>query len=220
MTKPRVIETDQGIQGEPEVRIYDEMQRHHRDKGWIDTGAVIKSGIDSGLILELGPGPGYLGLEWLKNTERTSLTGLDISPDMVAMARKNAAEYGLHKRAEYVESSGAKMPFEDSRFDAVISTGSLHEWAEPVKTLEEIYRVLKPGGRLFIGDLRRDMNPMVKWFIWWLSKPREIRPGFLTSAAAAYTCEEAEQIMKQTSFDFRVKSDFIGLQITGSKPVS
>ena len=93
MTKPRVKETDQGIQGEFTVQIYDKFQRRMRDKGWIETDAIIKSGIRSGHVLEIGPGPGYVGLEWLRKTEGTDLTGLDISPDMVSMAEGNANEY-------------------------------------------------------------------------------------------------------------------------------
>ncbi len=67
MTRPRVTETDQGIQGEFTVTLYDQMQRRLRDKGWIETKDIIKSGITKGIALEIGPGPGYLGLEWLKN---------------------------------------------------------------------------------------------------------------------------------------------------------
>ena len=66
MTRSRVPETDQGIQGRITVEIYDQMQRRLRDKGWIETRDITKSGITRGLALEIGPGPGYLGLEWLR----------------------------------------------------------------------------------------------------------------------------------------------------------
>ncbi len=48
MTKPRIVETDSGIQGEYDVNLYDRMQRNLRDKGWIETNAIIKSGITAG----------------------------------------------------------------------------------------------------------------------------------------------------------------------------
>jgi ubiquinone/menaquinone biosynthesis C-methylase UbiE len=82
------------------------MQRNLRDKGWIETRDLIKNGIHHGIALELGSGPGYLGLEWLKRTQGTVLKGLDISPDMIEMAMKNAREYGMSGRVEYVQSSG------------------------------------------------------------------------------------------------------------------
>jgi len=108
MVKPRVIETDQGIQGEFDVQIYDSMMRRMRDKGWIETNLILKVGITQGLVLEVGPGPGYLGLEWLKKTEETNLKALEISPNMIMIAERNAKEYGLEARVEYIDGDAQK----------------------------------------------------------------------------------------------------------------
>jgi hypothetical protein len=59
MVKPRVIETTEGIQGEFDVEMYDRMMRRMRNKGWLETGLILKAGIDKGTALEAGPGPGY-----------------------------------------------------------------------------------------------------------------------------------------------------------------
>ena len=218
MTRPRVTETDQGIQGEFTVNLYDHMQRRLRDKGWIETKDIIKSGITKGSALEIGPGPGYLGLEWLKNTEGTTLEGLDISADMITIAERNAEEYGLSERVEYAHSGGNKMPFDDERFDAVFTNGSLHEWSDPENTFNEIWRVLKKGGRVFISDLRRDIFFLVKWFLWINTKPKEIRPGLITSINAAYTPDELRELIQGTkSESFIVSGNPIGLKLTGVK---
>lgn len=111
MARSRVPETDQGIEGELTVEMYDRMQRRLRDRSWIETDDVIKSGITGGLALEIGPGPGYLGLDWLGKTCDSSLTGLDISQDMVALARRNAHACGFGARTEYVCGSAATLPF-------------------------------------------------------------------------------------------------------------
>ena len=185
MVRPRVGETDEGITGEFDAHIYDEMMRRMRDKGWLETKSIIGEGISSGLVLEVGPGPGYLGLEWLKNTESTMLQGLDISEEMITIAQGNAKEYGLTERAKYVKADASKMPFEDEYFDAVFSNGSLHEWAMPEMILNEIARVLKQCGRYCISDLRRDMTPIMKWLMWFFTKPKEIRPGLISSINAA-----------------------------------
>jgi len=218
MPKPRVVETDSGIQGEFNVAVYDQMQRRLRDKGWIETKDILKSGITEGFVLEVGPGPGYLGLEWLKYTEGTTLKGLDISTDMISIARRNAKQYGLSERVEYVHSSGAEMPFVDETFDAVFTNGSIHEWSDPKNTFNEIWRVLKTGGRVFISDLRRDMFFLIKWFLWINSKPKEIRPGLITSINAAYTPDELREIIKETNLaNCKVVENPIGLKLTGIK---
>ena len=218
MTKPRIIETDQGIQGEFNVTIYNQMQRRLRDKGWIEIRALLKHGLTQGCALEIGPGPGYLGLEWLKHTTGTTLKGLDISPDMIDMAERNAKEYGLLSRVEYVHSSGSKIPFDDHTFEAVFTNGSLHEWAAPRSTFDEIWRVLKPGGKVFISDLRRDMFALVRWFLWVNTQPKEIRPGLISSINAAYTPEELEQLIKGTRLECcTVSSNLIGIILVGMK---
>jgi ubiquinone/menaquinone biosynthesis C-methylase UbiE len=218
MTKPRQIETDQGIQGEYTVKIYDTMQRRLRDKGWIETNEIIKCGINSGTALELGPGPGYLGLEWLKKTQGTFLKGLDISPDMIEMARKNSREYRLEDRVEYIKSSGDTVPFKDEIFDAVFSNGSLHEWAKPEKTFSELWRVLKKGGTIFISDLKRDMSFIIKGFLWINTKPKDIRPGLISSINAAYTPAELHALIGNTVLkECTVSSNPVGLMIAGKK---
>jgi ubiquinone/menaquinone biosynthesis C-methylase UbiE len=218
MTRPRVLETNQGIQGQGTVEIYDQMQRRLRDKGWIETQDITKSGITGGVALEIGPGPGYLGLEWLKNTEGTTVKGLDISTDMINLAERNARACGLDERAEYVLSSGAKLPFENELFDAVFTAGSLHEWSEPKQTFHEIWRVLKAGGKVFISDFRRDMFPLLKWCLWLIARPEAIRPGLLTSINAAYTPDEVKALIQETGLSScDVRGSPIGLKVIGEK---
>jgi ubiquinone/menaquinone biosynthesis C-methylase UbiE len=218
MVKPRVIETGEGIQGEFNVELYDRMMRSLRDRGWVETDQILKSGITEGLALEIGPGPGYLGLEWLKKTEGTKLTGLEISPKMISMAEKNAREYGFEGRVKYVEGDAQKMPFESNTFDGVFTNGSLHEWSQPRRILDELFRVLKPGGKYFVSDMRRDMGPLMKWFMKLVTKPKEIRPGLTSSINASYTIEEIEAILAETSLkEHEVKKLMMGFVLTGVK---
>lgn len=218
MTKSRIPETDHGIQGEFTVAIYDEMQRNLRDKGWIETKALLDHGILDGHALEIGHGPGYLGLEWLKHTQGTRLTGLDISPNMMALATRNANSYGLDSRVQYQLGSGDNMPFDDDQFEAVFSNGSLHEWSNPRGTFDEIWRVLKPGGIYFISDMRRDMNFLIKWFLWLGTNPAAIRPGLITSVNATYTPQELDNLAAGTRLqNGGITSNLIGISITGNK---
>jgi ubiquinone/menaquinone biosynthesis C-methylase UbiE len=220
MVRPRIPETSSGITEDAETIAYDQMMRRLRDKGWMETNAIIKFGISSGLALEVGPGPGYLGLEWLKKTTNTSLKGLDISNDMIAIAERNAAEYGLEDRVTYMQGDACTMPFEDDYFDGVFTNGSLHEWAHPEAIINEMARVLKPGGNYCISDLRRDMNPLFKRLMWFVTRPKEIRPGLITSINASYIVAEIDSILRTTQLKrWHVTSNIMGLVISGQKPL-
>jgi ubiquinone/menaquinone biosynthesis C-methylase UbiE len=211
----RKTETDEGIQGEFDVEMMDRMQRRLRDKGWMETKAIISQGSNQGTALEIGPGPGYLGLEWLKATQGSRLLGLEISRNMINIACRNAVEYGLHERAKYVQGNAMEMPFPDDSFDLVFSNGSLHEWETPERVFREISRVLRSGGNYFISDLRRDMNPLVRWFLYMAVMPKEIRPGLITSINAAYTPKELRSMMAETPLDSaKVEGGLIGSMIS------
>lgn len=216
MAKARIIETNVGIQDELTTEIFDVFARGMRDKGWNGVEGMVSAGVSGGDILEVGPGPGYVGLELAKKVRPLSLTGCEISSAMIRLAEKNAAEYGIE--AKYVQANAMMMPFADESFDAVISNGSLHEWEDPVRIFNEIRRVLRPGGRYCITDLRRDAALWKKLLIYLGTKPKEMRPGFLTSLNAAYTTQEIGSLLKSSLLSAAtVKKDFFGLCISGSR---
>lgn len=218
--KQRKVETNHGIQNETTVKLFDQFARRMRDKGWNGVDYFLASGIREGKVLEIGPGPGYVGLEWLKKCEKATLTALEISPAMIRIAEKNAKVENLSHRVKYIEGNCLSMPFENNSYDAVFSNGSLHEWESPEIALREIFRVLKPGGTFCISDLRRDLNLLVKSFLFFSVQPKEIRPGMLTSLAAAYTISEIEEIMRRTDFEeVHIRKDFCGLTIRARKLV-
>ena len=219
MTKPRAIETEVGLQGEFVATGYDTMMRQSRDKGQLLTNLILESGIIGGLVLEIGPGPGYLGLEWLKQTRGTTLKAVDISRDMLTVAEKNATEYGLTDRVEYIHGDVHQIPFEAGFFDGVFTNAALHEWADARGALNEIHRVLKSGGRYLITDLRRDMPAPVKWFLWLINaKQKDLRPGLIKSINASYTRVEVQSLLAKTRLkDASVKQSPFGLAISGRK---
>lgn len=195
MYEERIPETCEGIQDEFTVETYDLMQKNLRDAGHLPADDYIKGGIDSGSVIEIGPGPGYVGLEWLKSTVDTRLTGIEISPAMIRLASRNAEDYGLADRVKYVEGNAMGIPLEDDTFDAAFSNGSMHEWEDPVSVFNEIARVLKPGGLFCITDLRRDLSEEIYGYMYNACSPEEIRPGSKTSVMAAYTPWELEEIL-------------------------
>jgi ubiquinone/menaquinone biosynthesis C-methylase UbiE len=198
--KGRTPELHEAIQGAKSVEAFDRLQRRFRKHNLLQHRAIISLGIRTGHALEIGPGPGYLGLEWLLATDGTRLTGIELSADMIKRAEENAERYGLADRVQYRQGTVARLPFEARTFDAAFSSNSLHHWQDPLVCLEEVHRVLKPGGALFISDLRRDM-PLLPWLFIQLVQPTGIvRRGFRASVAAAYLQEEARAMLAQTRF--------------------
>jgi ubiquinone/menaquinone biosynthesis C-methylase UbiE len=221
MTKARVIETNEGIQDPITVAQYDLMQRHLRDCNWIETNSLLEKGWVKGHALEIGHGPGYLGLEWLKRTENTTLTAVDISPAMTTLACKNAQEYQLSERVQYDSVDACRLPYADNTFDLVFSNGSLHEWEFPLANMQEMLRVLKPGGHYQISDLRRDIAGLVHWFLKINTQPAQIRPYLDSSIQAAYTPDEARELTVQAGLlNAVIKADLFGLQVYGEKPIN
>lgn len=216
MVKQRIIETNEGIQDKITVEVFDRFARVMRDKGWNNVDSIIQAGITKKKVLEIGPGPGYVGLEWLKKCPDSTLVGCEISREMIRLADKNARDYGFESRVDYVEGNCMQMPFPDASFDAIFSNGSLHEWENPIKVFNEINRVLKPGGPFCVTDMRRDVNPLIKWMIYASTKPKEIRPGFLSSINASYTVNEIKNVLNQSKLrNASVRSEFFGLCISG-----
>lgn len=110
-------------------------------------------------VLDVGCGAGQLALELAQRPQVHEAVGIDLSDDLITLARATAEEQGVNAR--FLQADGAEMPFADASFDLVVSTLSLHHWSQPVEVLREIHRVLAPGGRVMIVDLRRDAFPPV-----------------------------------------------------------
>ncbi|MBN2734869.1 MAG: class I SAM-dependent methyltransferase [Methanomicrobiaceae archaeon] len=217
--KERICETDDGIQSAEIVSDFNLMQRSLRDKNLLSTNDIIKSGINFGCGLEIGPGPGYLGLEWLSKTLDTELFGLEISPAMISTARENSVEYGLSERVSYCCGNALDMPFSDNSLDFVFSNGSMHEWEDLKSVFSEIYRVLKPEGRFFISDLKRNISFFILFLMKITVNKKSLKEGLITSVNASYTKEEIAGILSGTDFkgDFFVSEDLFGLNISGKK---
>jgi ubiquinone/menaquinone biosynthesis C-methylase UbiE len=143
---------------------------------------------------------------------------MEISEDMITIAEKNSSEYGMNDRVEYIKGDARSMPFEDNYFDAAFTNGSLHEWAYPEEIMNELTRVLKPGGRYIISDMKRNMSPLIKWSLWLFAQPKEIRTGLISSINAAYTLLEIECLVKTTALQSsKVTQNMMGIVITGQK---
>jgi SAM-dependent methyltransferase len=115
----------------------------------------------TGRVLDIGTGPGWLLLALRQLLPELELVGVDISPAMVATARKNMNRQGNGGAIELQVAGAETLPFPENAFDAVVSTGSLHHWKNPIAALNEVHRVLKIGGYALVYDLVRRLPPAV-----------------------------------------------------------
>jgi len=103
-------------------------------------------------VLDLGCGAGVDAIIAAKMVGSAgAVTGIDLVPAMVARAKENARMAGV-ANITFIESSAEKLPFPDASFDVVISNGVFNLVVDKFTALKEVWRVLKPGGRLMLAD--------------------------------------------------------------------
>jgi arsenite methyltransferase len=104
-------------------------------------------------ILDLGSGPGFLACELAQEVGATGrIVGVDISPDMNSIASNRVAAAGLGDRVKILEADATALAFADAVFEAAVSTQVIEYLAEPDAALQQLGRVVRPGGRLVIID--------------------------------------------------------------------
>jgi ubiquinone/menaquinone biosynthesis C-methylase UbiE len=154
----------------------------------------------SGVLLDIGCGPGHLLKAIAKRYPRLSLSGLDISGDMVELARRN-----LNSSVKFIQADAAFIPLAEENIDFVISSGALHHWGDASAVFKEIRRVLVPGGCFLIMDLRRDIPGPLRFAarIGNRFAPAELRRtrGVMGSLESAYTPVELKQMLSETPFE-------------------
>jgi len=111
-------------------------------------------GLVEGKVLDAGTGPGTLVRELARRLPGLQVYGIDLSEDMIGLARAHARREQLEERVHFESGDVAHLPYPDQSFDVVVSTISLHHWSELAQPLRELYRVLRPGGRVWIYDFR------------------------------------------------------------------
>jgi ubiquinone/menaquinone biosynthesis C-methylase UbiE len=186
-----------------------------------DTARLIAERVPAGSdVLEVAPGPGYLAVELARRGY--AVTALDISRSFVRITRENAARSGV--KVDVRHGSASAMPLRDASFDFIVCMAAFKNFSNPVGAINEMHRVLRPGGQASIFDLRKDaslrdiaeevrgMN-LSAWNAW-LTR-LIFRHGLLR---AAYTPERLDRMSGASNFErHEIVSRGIGLELRLTK---
>jgi SAM-dependent methyltransferase len=104
---------------------------------------------DGWTMLDVGCGGGFTIRRLLKQSKDAQVYGIDISEESVAKAKKVNAEV-LDKQVFITQGSAEKLPYEDKKFDLVTAVETVYFWPNLPDCLQEVRRVLKPGGKFAI----------------------------------------------------------------------
>lgn len=110
-------------------------------------------------LVDLGAGDGYLSRAASPHVKK--VIAIDISPEMLRELEKRAVQEGFGN-IDTIESDGCDTPLQDESVDLVCANMFLHHIEEPILAVKEIYRILKPGGRVFLADLTEHKNEEFK----------------------------------------------------------
>jgi ubiquinone/menaquinone biosynthesis C-methylase UbiE len=158
-------------------------------------------------LLDLGTGPGYLPIEIIKQSADIKIVGIDLSRKLIQMAQQNAQNAGVTDRIDFQMGDSGRLRFDGASFDMAISTGMLHSLKDPVKVLNEIYRVLKNGGEAWIYDpakvasyidrkkWKASLTYRERFFIWMFTVLKLLRP------IKTYNREQVGEMIRATDFE-------------------
>jgi ubiquinone/menaquinone biosynthesis C-methylase UbiE len=168
-------------------------------------------------VLEVAPGPGYFCIE-LARLGAFQITGLDLSRTFVRLATMQAAKARV--AVEFLEGSASNLPFPARSFDFLLCRAAFKNFAKPDQALHEMSRVLRPGGRALIIDLKADATPdSISQYIdaLGLSTVNRILTGLVLKTMLlkrAYTREQFQEMLWEVNFsNVEINEDAMGFEI-------
>lgn len=182
-----------------EAREYAAMDHTEANESFVQ--ALLQHGCDRGDLLDIGTGPGDIPLLLVQKTKDAEVTAIDLSDEMLKIARLKVAHAGHSLRIRLMHADAKGLPFADRHFDGVFSNTILHHVSDPVAYFRDARRVLRDGGALVIRDLVRPANEaqvdaLVDRYAALASA--YARDLFRASLIAAYTIDEVREFMTQS----------------------
>ena len=123
---------------------------------YLDISKHLLEHIQTGSLIDMGTGAGFLLYEINKQNSNIKLYGLDISEDVCKLARRNLKKFEVP--AEIICNTLEDALFEENSFDIMTCTASFSYWRKPIESLIEIFRVLKPSGKAILFEPYKEVD--------------------------------------------------------------
>ena len=174
-----------------EAREYDAMDFTQVNQEF--TELAIELGPETGLILDAGPGTARIPILIAQRRSQWQITGIDLSANMLFIGNQNVEQAGLEQQIKLEQIDSKQLPYPDATFDMVISNSIVHHLTNPLLFFQEIQRLLKPQGGIFLRDLTRpssetELNSLVEQYARDCNEHQ--KKLFRDSLNAAYTLDE------------------------------
>ncbi len=115
---------------------------------------VAAAATDGGVVLDAGCGSGRLATQIAQQRLDLRVRGVDLEQGMVDVATANAERENVAERVEFTVADLADLPLPDDSVDLIVSTASMHHWTDVSGVVRSLTRVLRPGGQMWIYDMR------------------------------------------------------------------
>lgn len=158
------------------------------DRGWRRRLVAAVRRAAPAAVLDLATGSGDVAFALGKAMPTVEILGLDFCAPMLVEAerKKAAAGDGAYPRVTFSQGDGLSLPIADQHFDAVTIAFGLRNMTDRHRSLTEMRRVLRPGGRLFVLEFSRPSRWFRPWYLLYLRHILPALAGMVTADRAAY----------------------------------
>ena len=158
-------------------------------------------------VIDIGCGPGDVAIRLARAAPGVSITAIDGSEPMIALAREFVREASLERRIAVIQGHVPGLALGEHTFDAVLSKDLLHHLPDPAVFWSEVVRLGKPGAAVYVMDLVRPSTPEAARHIVDAVATSDgpiLRQDFYNSLCAAFTVDEVRAQLAAANLDLQV----------------